>query len=372
MRSGGPIKAITDLSMNSINLGLHSEVIGPGPFSLPETEFPFPRDLVHVMPNPHLGTYGYCSGYRSWFRSNLRRFDGVVLHGMWNYGNLIAHQECLSMGIPYAWFPHGMLDPYCMNNGLWKTAKKRVYWFLFEHRVCSRARAVFFTTSRELTNTKGALSAIQGLRRVVVPYGISGSPSFAGWSPNPLFNEFVNGKYCLFLGRLDPIKNIEFLLKCWQGAGIDSKWHLVIAGAGDEGYVNSLHRLVRDRQIGDRVHFVNHVYGQDKSFLLGHAQWFLLPSSHENFGIAVLEAIKERCPVVISDQVYLADNLPSSAQVLPLTEDAWVRFFKDKLDDDALRASAAEDLHRHVSGDFDMERISRKWVECLTGLFRET
>jgi glycosyltransferase involved in cell wall biosynthesis len=111
------------------------------------------------------------------------------------------------------------------------------------------------------------------------------------------------------------------------------------------------------------------VHGTDKAFLLQHARWFLLPSAQENFGIAVLEAIQEKCPVVISDEVYLADHLPPAAQILPVTRDAWVGFLREKLDDETLRSNAAESLYAHACTTFDHDRIAEVWASTLAGLF---
>ena len=47
------------------------------------------------------------------------------------------------------------------------------------------------------------------------------------------------------------------------------------------------------------------------------ADVFALPSDNENFGIAVLEAVLAGTPVVISDEVYLADDLGQGITVCP-------------------------------------------------------
>lgn len=41
--------------------------------------------------------------------AELPRFDGVVIHGMWMHAGLVAMQACMRSGVPYAYFPHGML-----------------------------------------------------------------------------------------------------------------------------------------------------------------------------------------------------------------------------------------------------------------------
>ena len=57
-----------------------------------------------------------------------------------------------------------------------------------------------------------------------------------------------------------------------------------------------------------------------------------------NFGIAVLESISYGCPVVISDQVYLGDDLPQGSEVLGLGQQGWTEFLEKRMVDETWRA----------------------------------
>ena len=90
---------------------------------------PFLRDLdftVHAL-GPVLTRFGYCSRLVPWLRRNRDRFDGVVVHGLWQYIGW-AVRRALRPHKPYLVFTHGMLDPYFKRAYPFKHLKKVVYW----------------------------------------------------------------------------------------------------------------------------------------------------------------------------------------------------------------------------------------------------
>jgi glycosyltransferase involved in cell wall biosynthesis len=63
----------------------------------------------------------------------------------------------------------------------------------------------------------------------------------------------------------------------------------------------------RARVLEPSVTFAGHVEGAAKTELLSAAAVFALPSFHENFGIAVLEALAAGLPAVITPEVQLSE-----------------------------------------------------------------
>jgi glycosyltransferase involved in cell wall biosynthesis len=118
--------------------------------------------------------------------------------------------------------------------------------------------------------------------------------------------------YILFLSRLHPKKGLEVLIKAFVAAHKNqdfSEWRLVIAGDGDRDYVNSLKQLVSSNSAHGIVSFIGWVSGDEKRDALRNASLLALPSSQENFGLCVLEALAEGVPVVVSSDVNLANDI---------------------------------------------------------------
>lgn len=100
--------------------------------------------------------------------------------------------------------------------------------------------------------------------------------------------------YLLFVGSLEPRKNLERLLKAWQFARI-RELELVLAGIAGRVFsatgIGALPKSVRT---------LGHVPDCDLPALYSGAQAFVFPSLYEGFGLPPLEAMACGCPVVVS------------------------------------------------------------------------
>lgn len=364
---GGPTRAVLDLSARAEAHGIQSEILGFGEVDIPDN--PMPRQMIHSLPVELPKRYSYAPTLRAWLRANLHRFDGAVLHGMWLYPNWVVSQECTKRKLPYACFPHGMLEPWAVyRQNPWKAIKKLFYWHCREKSIFGRARCVFFTTTRE-RNLARTTFHLQGTLLLLVPYGVDVS---CKQTPRPATPELVqppDRKIALFLGRLHPKKNLSLLIEAWAKANPPAAWHLVIAGSGEDSYVSRLRTAVFRLGLGNQIHFVGFVAGDDKSYLLQRSSWFLLPSFQENFGVAVLEALTYSCPVVISDQVFLADVLHDRSEVLPVNINAWVRFMEERMPDDSWREQLARLDKEILIPKMRIESVAQAWAETLSQVF---
>jgi len=360
---GGPVRLVMDLSSRCLSLGLESEVLGIGAANLPDNSFPTER--IHALAAAFPRSYGYSPELRDWLTTNLIRFDAAMIHGAWTYPGWAAAAACRRLGIPYGVFPHGMLEPWTVNGqGVVKSWKKHVYWGWRERHTVQNAKCVFFTTQREkvLANSLFRFPAQQAVLSV---YGLDFSPRPAVQPVRSSFDSLRDVKFALFLGRVHPKKNVEFLIEAWATAKLPDPWRLVIAGPGEVSYLRRLRRLAERLSVTKQVLFADFVAGDDKAFLLHHAQWFLLPSKQENFGVAVLEAISHGCPVALSDQVYLSEAFRPDSEILPLSMERWVEFLSKRMMDSEWRERVLRKDREHLRSRFDMERVARDWAAAL-------
>src|SRR2546429_98716 len=94
--------------------------------------------------------------------------------------------------------------------------------------------------------------------------------------------------YLLFVGTIQPRKNLERLIEAFAGARVSQD--LVLAGK--PGWMNEpIYMAARRSGMGNRVKFVNHVPNADLPGLYGGATALTFPSLYEGFGIPVLEAM---------------------------------------------------------------------------------
>jgi glycosyltransferase involved in cell wall biosynthesis len=365
---GGPLLATLDLAAHSQTPAFQNEVLGFGPQWIPDN--PLPQDLFHSLPGGAWHTYCYSRLLRKWLGDNLGRFDGVVLHGMWLYPYWAVARSCQEAAKLYVCFPHGMLEPWSVFRQGWMNAAKKVlYWKAREERIFRNGECALFTTQRELRLAQPWLAPL-GVRCMVVPYGIAASRCAEEGPDNDSLRLPAGLKVALFLGRVHRGKNVAFLIRAWAGASPAADWVLVIAGPAEPRYLAELRELARELRVSHQTRFVGMVTGRDKAYLFRRAHWFLLPSQHENFGNAALEAIQYECPVVLSDQVYLMEFLHPASEVLPLSERVWIEFFRDRMEDEHHRQHIIEQDRLHVRPRFDIGQVAKGWADALVTIFR--
>ena len=100
----------------------------------------------------------------------------------------------------------------------------------------------------------------------------------------------------VYVGRLEKVKNVETLVNAFSKLHND-KVHLTIVGDGRERA--ALEQLCKDLSIVDRVKFEG--FSKDPHQYLSSADLFVLPSFSEGFGIAVVEAMLMKVPVLCSN-----------------------------------------------------------------------
>jgi glycosyltransferase involved in cell wall biosynthesis len=262
-----------------------------------------------------------------------------------------------------------MLDPWCVRRqGLLRRIKKTAYWHAREKKAMLGSECILFTTERE-RNLANTTFSIPTRQTVIIPSGVPASPAKIDTPTRPELAIPTGTKAALFLGRIHPKKNLHFLIQAWNKAKIPPNWRLIIAGPCETSYLPELKRMASSCTSDSRIVFVGGVTGDDKAYLLQNCSWFLLPSKQENFGVAVLEAIGNGCPVAISNEVYLADELHPDSEVLPLEQNRWIEFFEKRMSNGKWRAHIKE-LDAEVSlPKFAISRIATSWVNTMNQIF---
>ena len=105
-------------------------------------------------------------------------------------------------------------------------------------------------------------------------------------------------KYILYVGTLQPRKNIHTLINAFEKFQKENKdFKLVLAGKKGWLY-DGIFELVKTHGLQDRVIFAGYVSDHELHQLYQDAFCFALPSFYEGFGIPILEAMNEGVPVI--------------------------------------------------------------------------
>lgn len=266
--------------------------------------------------------------------------DIIHTHGIWQYpsvATLAWHKKC---GGPYLVSPHGMLDPWALQNS---PSKKRAARMLYEGSHLRRAACL-----RALCESEARSMRAYGLRNpiCVIPNGID-LPSMVE-SPGlrvegSTLQRFAAGrKILLYLGRIHPKKGLANLLKAWKQvsgqwsvvAGQRSEWVLAIAGWDEGRHEAELKRLaselglafadVREDKAESRkpasdpcpppsVLFLGPQFGEEKAACYRDCEAFILPSFSEGLPMVVLEAWAYGRPVLMTPECNLPEGFTAGA-----------------------------------------------------------
>lgn len=124
----------------------------------------------------------------------------------------------------------------------------------------------------------------------------------------------IPGKYLLYLGTLEPRKNIETIIKAYNCFKKSHKEEIKLVLAGKKGWLyESIFKLVKDFGIENEVIFTDYIDDADKAPLYQGAEIFLFPSLYEGFGIPVIEAMASRIPVITSNSSSLPEVAGNAA-----------------------------------------------------------
>lgn len=118
----------------------------------------------------------------------------------------------------------------------------------------------------------------------------------------------INGEYYLYLGNLEPRKNIARLVEAY-GEALKRKADLpLLVIAGGKGWLyEEIFSRVEELKLSDRVVFTGYVDDEDVPLLMNGARAFCFPSLYEGFGMPPLEAMSCGVPVIVSDRTSLPE-----------------------------------------------------------------
>jgi len=110
----------------------------------------------------------------------------------------------------------------------------------------------------------------------------------------------ISSPYILYVGTLEPRKNVPALLEAYAKIKKKIPHKLVIVGKKGWKYKKIFETIDRLR-LNDDVLFTGYVLNEDLPALYNGADLFVYPSFYEGFGLPPLEAMQCGCPVITSN-----------------------------------------------------------------------
>jgi len=177
-------------------------------------------------------------------------------------------------------------------------------------------------------------------------------------------------KFILFLGTLEPRKNIEGIIRAYnefreKNPGL-SDYKLIIAG-GRGWKSDKIFREYNKSKFRKDIKFLGYIVDEDKVYIYNLAALFIYPSFYEGFGFPPLEAMACGLPVITSFSSSLPEIVGKAALIVdPYNINEISTAIRELITNNNLKKLLlAKGLNR--ASKFNWEYSARKYLEVFKG-----
>lgn len=173
-------------------------------------------------------------------------------------------------------------------------------------------------------------------------------------------------KYILFIGILEPRKNLDVLIDAFQGLK-EGGLKLVVCGKCGWNYEETLRRIEADPDIL----YPGFVSNERKQLLLAKSLCLVMPSLYEGFGTPAVEAMKSGATVVAADNSSLSEVVGIPELLFPTGDAGALREILRRLLGDPSFRREMEEKSRRRGEDFSWKAAAEEFLELIGGKYEE-
>lgn len=307
-----------------------------------------------------------------WLVAEFKKYDLIVLQGIWNFPFIISSILAKIYKKKYIVFPHGQLYKETFN--LKSGRIKKLFFILFIKSMLKNATYIIFTTEDEQKQVLDFLEL--NVRFKIIPNIVKKSHFNSLIKSNFYRNKFdlkQETKVILHFGRISKKKGIEFTLHALKKLIIaNHNVKLLVVGGDDEGYKKELDTLINELDLNNYVLFTGLLDRESSKMALMDSDIFILPSYSENFGIAVVEAMLCRIPVIISDRVGISEKIKQEDAGIVINfediENSLPIAIEKLILNDSFRIELGEKGQKFAVNHYDTEVVYEKFQDLMRNL----
>jgi len=176
--------------------------------------------------------------------------------------------------------------------------------------------------------------------------------------------------YILFLGTLEPRKNIIGIIKAFELVSEDQRFNnLNLVIAGNNGWqADEILKIANKSVQKSKFFFSGPIESHERKFFYQNARLFVYPSFFEGFGFPPLEAMASGVPVITSSTSSLPEVVGDGAFLTnPYNIGEIADGIKLLLSDDKIR-DFYNKKGKEVANKFSWEKSAKATLDVLTGL----
>jgi len=199
-------------------------------------------------------------------------------------------------------------------------------------------------------------AGIDGARLRIVPWGVDGEQATADEIDGVRFRYDLPERFALFVGTIEPRKNLRRLLTAWRH--LPDRVSLPLVLVGPPGWNENLQDELA--LLGDRVRTLGFVPPGPLRALYAASTVVCYPSIFEGFGLPVLEAMAQATPVVTSARTACAEVVGDAGVLVDPRSPDDIRLGVEALLDDPTGAAELGRRGRERALEYTWERVGRQ------------
>ena len=195
-------------------------------------------------------------------------------------------------------------------------------------------------------------------------------------APKELSSFGIDRPYILFVGTLEPRKNLLRLLQAYAALPQSTRQQFLLVLAGGQGWrLGDLKGHIAELQIEPSVRLTGYVPDTDLAQLYRHARFLAMPSLYEGFGFPIIEANAMGIPVLTSNTSSMPEVAGKAGILVDPNDVQSIRNGLESLATDDVLHARLVDNARPNSARFDwmesarqLERIFEKAIAKRRGI----
>ena len=260
--------------------------------------------LQFVRDKPH--AIGASRSLKNFLARNIGKYDVAHLHGVWELCLTHVGRFAKRHSVPYVLAPHGMFDRYNMRRS--RTKKWLARHLLGAQTMFKDVATVQFGSEDERDEAEHlGISWPTCVIRNGVPEDIFDERA-STFDVEELFPVLRGADPLLvFFSRMHYKKGIDILLEAFDSIANEfpNAKCLIAALAQQSDYEARIRERAMQGDLANSIVVTTELTGPKGHGVLRAADIFVLPSRQEGFSMAILEAMANRLPVLITDQCHM-------------------------------------------------------------------
>ncbi|MCR5430301.1 MAG: glycosyltransferase family 4 protein [Eubacterium sp.] len=175
-----------------------------------------------------------------------------------------------------------------------------------------------------------------------------------------------NKKILMYVGRIEPRRNIIFLLDVFKSVyKEDNNTKLLIVGRGEKEYKDKCFEHAREIGIEDAIMYEEYIDQKYLPLVYSYADVFLLPTIYEIFGMVMLEAMYFGAPVITTyngGSDMLIDNNENGIIIDNFNVGEWKESIIGLLNDSEKKDRIVKNAKIKIENEFTWDALVDKFI----------